>query len=267
MQQRLPPNLVDQIKYRKISDLSLTFDCTLFIGGIMLAVTICFSIPYVTFDCTIDGSVLAALAALITQQNIYCRCSMQGFRNFIFVPGTFWFISIFSFSVFRYVKNPKRPLFGTHKCYYHILAWIIIFSLSIGSVSVEMYANLTYSKNTKTNVLYPLMICASIFGIFTPCSMYFTIKRLKHESKINSASSIVRDFANLSIIMYQFFVGSAVILFLIIVDLCTRQYDIEYLFCLFDTELFEGVIFFACVLRDRILGFFLALLSFVVFFF
>ena len=237
---------------KKFSDLPLTIDCPIFIAGNMLAFIICFLLPYIVgkpyFNCTNDGSVLVTK---VPEQN--WSCGIQGWINVISIHGTFWYMSLLSFSVFRYVKNPERPLFGIHKFWYHCFVWSIVLSLFIGTLIVDMYTNLPplglcgpkfiLKTEAKLFIIYPMITCTCIFGIFTPCSIYYTLKHLRHESKMGSAPAIVRDLAHLSIrlIIYQFFVAVGGIIFIVVAELSMRKFEGTldsyqlYLECLFNT--------------------------------
>ena len=232
--------------------LPLTFDCPIAIACGAFGAGIAFLIPFIAgkpyVNCDSKTQTVLISGSDIFETNIHC--AFQGFAVFISLQVMFSYMGLLSFCVFRYLQNPRNPLFGQPKIYYHIGVLLFILAIFIGSLITDMYNNLPPNalcgptlidpEKTTIFVLVPLSISSIFTIIFTFLSVIFTIKHTKHEAKHGTSKQMIKDLVHLSIrlMIYQVFIAIACIVFLYAITSAMIDWDAanksltEYIVCL-----------------------------------
>lgn len=126
------------LEYKKVrqnngglKDLPLTFDIPFFISAFLTVLTVCMLLPHLTGkrywtceDGGHDGNDAEVIDSTLPDSNV--GCFIMGSLIYISFITMYSYFSLLAFCVWRYLKSPRKPLFGVKKRYYHVAMWTYI---------------------------------------------------------------------------------------------------------------------------------------------
>lgn len=188
----------------KFGRLPLSFDIPVIIACWLMVFTIILLIPswggkeYFACETGTD----AIIAGKTHKANI--NCYIAGQFMMCAISSMYLYCSLLSFSIWRSLTNPWKPLFGIHKIWFHIALNIVVLGYYISAVNEDIFGAINVSGVCGPNIegdtgmrylFIPLMFDIITFIIFTGLTIYKLITHYKNQQKHSAAEKAIFNLA------------------------------------------------------------------------